>query len=65
MTLGQSYYGTTITRAKGLEIQKIAPDGSKKSRMVLNSDTLPSTTTPGERPCILTPPPGPTSLRAR
>lgn len=40
VTLGQSYYGTTITRAKGLEIQKIAPDGSKKSRVVLNSDTL-------------------------
>lgn len=40
VTLGQSYYGTTITRRNGLEIVKTGADGSKKSRVVLNSDTL-------------------------
>lgn len=38
--LGQSYYGTKITRANGLEIAKTEADGTQKSRVMLNSDVL-------------------------
>lgn len=40
VTLGASYYGTTITRAKGLEIAKTNADGTTGSRAVLNSDVF-------------------------
>ena len=40
VTLGESYYGTRITRAKGLEIVKTAADGTQKSRARLNADEL-------------------------
>lgn len=40
VTLGQSYYGTRITRQNGLEIVKTAADGTERSRVVLNSDLL-------------------------
>lgn len=40
VTLGESYYGTRITRANGLEIVKTAADGTEKSRAKLNADEL-------------------------
>lgn len=40
VTLGASYYGTTITRAKGLEITKTNADGTTGSRALLNSDVF-------------------------
>ena len=40
MTLGASYYGTRITRAKGLEIVKTDADGRETSRVELNADTM-------------------------
>ena len=38
--LGMSYYGTTITRSKGIEISAVAADGTKLRRALLNSDVL-------------------------
>lgn len=38
VTLGRSYYGTRITRNNGLEIIKTEPDGTERSRAILNSD---------------------------
>lgn len=38
--LGQSYFGTRITRQKGLEIVKVAADGTETSMAQLNSDIL-------------------------
>jgi hypothetical protein len=40
VSLGQSYYGTKISRANGLEVTKTEADGSEKSRVKLNSDIL-------------------------
>lgn len=40
VSLGQSYYGTKISRANGLEVIKTASDGTEKSRAKLNSDVL-------------------------
>ena len=40
LTLGASYYGTSITRARGLEITRTNPDGSTGSRALLNSDVF-------------------------
>ena len=40
VTLGADYYGTRITRAKGLEIVKTSADGTQKSRARLNADEL-------------------------
>ena len=40
IALGKSYYGARITRAAGLEITKTEADGTEKSRVKLNSDTL-------------------------
>lgn len=40
MTLGSSYYGTRITRAKGLEIVKTAADGKESARVQLNADVM-------------------------
>ena len=38
--LGQSYFGTRITRQKGLEIVKVAADGTETSMAQLNSEKL-------------------------
>lgn len=38
--LGMSYYGTSITRAKGIEISAVAADGTKLRRALLNSDVF-------------------------
>lgn len=40
LTLGASYYGTRITRARGLEITKTEADGTESAKVVLNSDQL-------------------------
>lgn len=40
LTLGASYYGTKITRARGLEITKTEADGTESAKVVLNSDQL-------------------------
>lgn len=40
VTLGASYYGTTITRARGLEITRTNADGTTGSRALLNSDVF-------------------------
>lgn len=40
LTLGKSYYGTKIDRAKGLQITKTNADGTETSRAIMNSDIL-------------------------
>ena len=40
VTLGAAYYGTRISRAKGLEIVSVDEGGTEHSRVQLNSDTL-------------------------
>lgn len=40
VTLGKSYYGTKIDRAKGLQITRTNADGTETSRAIMNSDTL-------------------------
>lgn len=40
MTLGKSYYGTRISKTKGLEIVRNAADGTEGSRALLNADTF-------------------------
>ena len=40
VALNQSYFGTRITRANGLEVVKTAEDGTETARARLNSDVL-------------------------
>lgn len=40
VTLGESYYGTRITRAKGIESVRIDADGNELARAVFNADEL-------------------------
>ena len=40
VTLGESYYGTRITRAKGIESIRIDADGNELARAVFNADEL-------------------------
>ena len=40
LTLGASYYGTSITRTRGLEIKHYDASGSPTTRVTLNSETL-------------------------
>lgn len=40
LTLGASYYGTSITRAHGLEIKHYDASGNPTTRVTLNSETL-------------------------
>ena len=40
LTLGASYYGTTISRRHGLEIKHYDPLGNPTTRVTLNSETL-------------------------
>lgn len=40
LTLGASYYGTSITRTRGLEIKHYDASGNPTTRVTLNSETL-------------------------
>ena len=40
VTLGRDYFGTRISKGKGLEIVRTAADGTKKSRAIFNSDVF-------------------------
>ena len=40
LTLGVSYYGTSITRTRGLEIKHYDAEGNTTTRVTLNSETL-------------------------
>lgn len=51
LTLGQNYYGTTITRAKGLEVVKFTAAGDEIKRASFNADVLAMYDNTG-RPCV-------------
>lgn len=40
ITLGADYYGTRITRAKGLEVVRTGADGTETARAMFNADAL-------------------------